>query len=127
MAKCGFYQTKTARKKYLVTLSITTRKTIGHWIFSPLCVARCGDRKRTLCHRNRKFRAVVFQHEVGYDDLGAGMSNVFIESGDIDISAGENFSFVKVIPDVRFIIDTGISNNPAVNFVLKAAIFLAIL
>ena len=66
----------------------------------------------------------VFQHEVGYDDLGAGMSNVFIESGDIDISAGENFSFVKkVIPDVRFILDTGISNNPAVNFVLKSRDF----
>jgi hypothetical protein len=61
---------------------------------------------------------------VGYDDLGAGMSNVFIESGDIDISAGENFSFVKkVIPDVRFILDTGISNNPAVNFVLKSRDF----
>ncbi len=46
----------------------------------------------------------VFQHEVGYDNLNAGMSNVFIESGDIDISAGENFSFVKkVIPDVRLL------------------------
>jgi len=66
----------------------------------------------------------VFQHEVGYDNLNAGMSNVFIESGDIDISAGENFSFVKkVIPDVRFITDTGISNNPAVNFVLKSRDF----
>ena len=52
------------------------------------------------------------------------MTNVFIESGDIDISAGDSFSFVKkVIPDVRFIRDTGISNNPAVNFVLKSRDF----
>ena len=66
----------------------------------------------------------VFQHEVGYDDLNLGMANVFIESGDIDISAGENFSFVKkIVPDVKFIVDTGISNNPAVNFVLKSRDF----
>ena len=66
----------------------------------------------------------VFQHEVGYDNLDSGMTNVFIESGDIDISAGDSFSFVKkVIPDIRFIRDTGISNNPAVNFVLKSRDF----
>ncbi len=62
----------------------------------------------------------VFQHESGYDNLDAGMSGVFIESADIDVGSGEDFSFVrKIIPDVRFISESSVSNNPAVNFVLK--------
>jgi len=48
------------------------------------------------------------------------MTNVFIESADLDISDGENFAFVKrVIPDVAFIKQAGISNSPAMNIVLK--------
>jgi len=62
----------------------------------------------------------IFEHETGYDDLNAGMSDVFIESADIDVGSGEDFSFVKkVIPDVNFIFEPSVSNNAAVNFVLK--------
>ena len=62
----------------------------------------------------------LFEHETGYDDLSEGMAGVFIESADIDIGSGENFSFVKkVIPDVNFIFAPSVSNNAAVNFVLK--------
>lgn len=62
----------------------------------------------------------LFDHETGFDDYNDPMSNVFIESADLDISDGENFAFVKrVIPDVAFIKQAGISNSPAMNFVLK--------
>ena len=62
----------------------------------------------------------LFEHETGYDNLNEGMAGVFIESADIDIGSGENFSFVKkVIPDVNFIFAPSVSNNAAVNFVLK--------
>ena len=62
----------------------------------------------------------LFEHETGYDNLSEGMAGVFIESADIDIGSGENFSFVKkVIPDVNFIFAPSVSNNAAVNFVLK--------
>ena len=62
----------------------------------------------------------VFQHESGYDNLTSAMSNVFVESADIDVASGENFSFVKkIIPDFNFITAQSVSNNPAVNFVLK--------
>jgi len=46
----------------------------------------------------------VYAHEVGYDDDGAPMDNVSIQSGDIDIGDGEQFAFVsRVIPDFKFI------------------------
>ena len=62
----------------------------------------------------------LFEHETGYDNLNEGMAGVFIESADIDIGSGENFSFVKrVIPDVNFIFAPSVSNNATVNFVLK--------
>jgi len=62
----------------------------------------------------------VFKHESGYDNLTSAMSNVFVESADIDVASGENFSFVKkIIPDFKFITAESVSNNPAVNFVLK--------
>jgi hypothetical protein len=63
---------------------------------------------------------VVVQHETGYDDNTDAMTGVFIESADLDVSSGEQFSFVKrVIPDVRFIFDTGVSVTPAMNVVVK--------
>lgn len=62
----------------------------------------------------------LFDHETGFDDYNDPMSNVFIESADLDISDGENFAFVKrVIPDVAFIKQAGVSNSPAMNIVLK--------
>ena len=63
---------------------------------------------------------LLFDHETGFDDYTQPMTNVFIESADLDVSDGENFAFVKrVIPDVAFIKQAGISNSPAMNIVLK--------
>ena len=62
----------------------------------------------------------IFQHETGYDDDGSPMTNVFVESGDIDISSGESFSFLKrVIPDMKFVKNLGADNSPAMNVVVK--------
>ncbi len=62
----------------------------------------------------------LFDHEKGFDDYNDPMSNVFIESADLDISDGENFAFVKrIIPDIAFVKESGISNSPAMNIVLK--------
>ena len=62
----------------------------------------------------------LFEHEKGYDDNGAPMSGVFIESGDLDISSGENYSFVRrIIPDMKFQVDPTVSNTPAMNIVVK--------
>ena len=62
----------------------------------------------------------IFQHETGYDDNESKMSGVFVESADIDLGDGENFSFIKeIVPDVKFVIDAGISNTPAINLLLK--------
>jgi len=49
------------------------------------------------------------------------MTNVFIESSDMDIGDGEQFSFIKrIIPDYKFIQD---DNNCNVNIVLKTRNF----
>ena len=62
----------------------------------------------------------VFEHEIGYDDNGSPMDGVFVESADIDISSGEQFTFIKkLIPDMEFIQPTGTTNPPAMNVVLK--------
>ena len=64
----------------------------------------------------------VYQHEIGYDDDGSAMQNVFIESSDFDLDpAGENFSSVsRIIPDVNFI-GTGSTGETGqqLDFVLK--------
>ena len=64
----------------------------------------------------------LYSHEVGYDDDGTAMQNVFIESSDFDIDpAGENFTAIsRLIPDVKFIGDgsTG-SSGQQLDFVLK--------
>lgn len=62
----------------------------------------------------------VFQHETGYDDYEDAMTGVFVESADIDISSGDSFTFVKeILPDMRFVVESGVSNTPAMNIVLK--------
>ena len=62
----------------------------------------------------------VFEHEIGYDDNGSPMDGVFVESADIDISSGEQFTFIKrLLPDMEFIQPTGTTNTPAMNVVLK--------
>ena len=63
---------------------------------------------------------VVYLHESGFNDDDSAMSDVFIESADIDLADGENFMFVKkLIPDIKFSTTTGISNTPAMNIVVK--------
>ena len=59
----------------------------------------------------------LYEHEFGYDDDGNPMTNVFIESSDMDMDDGDQFSFVsKLIPDVRFLNNAG---GGQINFVLK--------
>ena len=64
----------------------------------------------------------IYQHEIGYDDDGSAMQNVFIESSDFDLDpAGENFQAVsRIIPDVNFI-GTGSTGETGqqLDFVLK--------
>jgi hypothetical protein len=61
----------------------------------------------------------MYSHEEGSNDDTNPMTNVFIESADLDIGDGENFAFVKkVLPDVKFLTETD-TNTPAINFVLK--------
>jgi len=63
---------------------------------------------------------LLYEHETGYDDNLDAMTNVFVESADIDISSGENFTFMKqIIPDMKFVVDPTISNTPAMNIVVK--------
>jgi hypothetical protein len=63
---------------------------------------------------------LLYNHETGYDDGLEPMSGVYIESADIDISAGEYDVFMKkMIPDMAFVTETGVSNNPAMNIVVK--------
>ena len=63
---------------------------------------------------------VIYVHETGFNDDSSAMSNVFIESADIDLGDGENFMFVKkLIPDIKFSTTRGVSNTPAVNMVIK--------
>jgi hypothetical protein len=64
----------------------------------------------------------VYNHEVGNDNDGLPMTDVFIESSDFDIDpGGEDFQFIdRIIPDIKFTgtAATG-SNGQAVNLVLK--------
>ena len=64
----------------------------------------------------------VYNHEVGNDNDGSPMTNVFIESSDFDIDpGGEDFQFInRIIPDIKFTgtAATG-SDGQAVNLVLK--------
>ena len=65
--------------------------------------------------------SLLFKQEVGFNDDGSPMTNVFIESSDMDIGDGDQFSFLKrIIPDYKFIQD---DNNGNVNIVLKTRNF----
>ena len=64
----------------------------------------------------------LYKQETGFNDDGSPMTNVFIESSDMDIGDGEQFSFIKrIIPDYKFIEDA--TNNGSVNIVLKTRNF----
>ena len=63
----------------------------------------------------------IFQHEIGFDDDGSEMTGVFIESSDMDIGDGEQFTFLrKVIPDIKFLANSASGN---VNLVTKVRNF----
>ena len=63
----------------------------------------------------------LYRQEVGFNDDGSPMTNVFIESSDLDIGDGEQFSFLKrIIPDYKFLQD---ANSGNVNVVLKTRNF----
>ena len=63
----------------------------------------------------------LYQQEIGFNDDGSPMTNVFIESSDLDIGDGNQFSFVKrIIPDYKFLQD---DNNGNINIVLKTRNF----
>ena len=60
----------------------------------------------------------LYTHEIGNDDDGSPMTNVFIQSGDFDLGEGEDFQFIKrMIPDVRFEGSGG--SDQQMNVVLK--------
>ena len=64
----------------------------------------------------------VYNHELGNDNDGSPMTNVFIESSDFDLDpGGEDFQFIsRIIPDIKF---TGTgqtgTGGQTVNVVLK--------
>jgi len=59
----------------------------------------------------------LYQHEIGYNDDGSAMTNVFIESSDFDLDDGNKFTSISsVIPDIRFLQD---SNDGSINIVTK--------
>ena len=63
----------------------------------------------------------LYNHELGNDNDGIAMTNVFIESSDFDLGEGEEFQFIsKIIPDVTFngTGDTG-ATGQKVDLVLK--------
>ena len=64
----------------------------------------------------------LYNHELGNDNDGNPMTNVFIESSDFDIDpGGEDFQFIsRIIPDIKFT-GTGStgSGGQSVNVVLK--------
>lgn len=59
----------------------------------------------------------AYQHEIGYNDDGSAMTDVFIESSDFDIGEGNQFSSISsIIPDIRFLQD---ENSGSINIVTK--------
>ena len=62
----------------------------------------------------------IYEHEKGFNNDESAMDGVFVESADIDISDGDRFVFLKrILPDILFVNDTGTSQNPAINVVVK--------
>ena len=62
----------------------------------------------------------LYEHEVGFDDDESVMTNVFVESSDIDIASGNNFTFVrKLLPDIEFKKDPAQTPNSKMNIVLQ--------
>lgn len=65
------------------------------------------------------FDGNLYQHESGVDD-GLDPMMPFIESGDLDIGDGEQFSFIRrIIPDMEWFD----SSNPTARYIIKARDF----
>ena len=63
----------------------------------------------------------VYQHEIGFDDDGSAMTNVFVESSDFDIGDGDRFTQISaLIPDIKFLQD---ANSGSLNIVTKVRNF----
>ena len=63
----------------------------------------------------------LYQHEVGFDNDGSAMTNVFVESADFDIGDGDRFTQISaLIPDIKFLQD---DNSGTVNVVTKVRNF----
>ena len=64
----------------------------------------------------------LYQQEIGFDNDGQPMTNVFIESSDFDVGDGEQFTFIRrIMPDFKFIENN--SENGSVNIVVKTRNF----
>ena len=67
----------------------------------------------------------LYSHEIGLDDgstVPASAISSFIESSQVDIAQGDQFSFVsRVIPDISF--NTSTVSNPSANLILKSRNF----
>ena len=62
----------------------------------------------------------LYNHETGYDDDGSAMT-AYIESGDLELSDGEVFTFIKrIIPDFNF---SGSSGEASLDITLKGSNF----
>ena len=62
----------------------------------------------------------IYEHEKGFNDDESAMDGVFVESADIDIADGDRFVFLKrILPDILFVNQTGTSQSPAINVVVK--------
>ena len=62
----------------------------------------------------------IYEHEKGFNDDESAMDGVFVESADIDIADGDRFVFLKrILPDILFVNESGTSQDPAINVVVK--------
>jgi len=62
----------------------------------------------------------LYDHESGFNDDADPMDNVYVQSADLDFGDGESLAFIKrILPDIKFIKDTGTDPDGAVNIVLK--------
>ena len=62
----------------------------------------------------------LYNHETGHDDDGSAMT-AYIESGDLELSDGEVFTFIKrIIPDFKF---SGSSGEASLDITLKGSNF----
>ena len=63
---------------------------------------------------------LIYKHETGFNNDEDAMDGVFVESADIDVGDGDRFLFLKkILPDILFVTQSGTSQSPAINVVVK--------